>query len=682
VALPAPPPRLPVEESPLEVGDTDIAILAQLLRMEDLRSLDLDRLDAWLRHPNRLIRARAALAAGRVRDTRATPLLLQALGDGSASVRADAVFALGISGDTSEAVVQSLIAKLSDPDELDVRPAVESAAALGRIGSPAAMAALFERASRLPSDSSDISDPAGLEALLHLWRAPRTTQLVALLEPLLEAHDRETRWRAAYALSRPGGMLAVAPLLDRTTDPDPGVRALAARALRRPAADNATLGDDAAAALATLLSDPDPHVRINAVNALGTYGSSPHMPAIAVLLDDGDENVIIAALQALGEARGDLAATLLAERARDAGAPVGIRAAALTALAQADAGGALRLATEWAAADDWLYRMHAGRVLGTLPHNAGTPEAVYTLGRDAHPRIAVAALRSLVARDTSASAHGLFIERLAAGEPGVRAAAVAGLARNPRAADLALLMEAYDRARTDTVPAAALAIVDALASLEQEGVDAARAFFLRFPEPGPPAVHRRVVERLGEGIWGAAPAASAGNARETAFYEDAMQNLFVPAALNGVRPRVSIGTRHGEIVLALAPDHAPLTVLNFLTLIRTGYYTEDERGGSAAHRWHRVVPNFVLQDGDPGGDGAGGPGYAIRDEINRLRYDTGVLGMALSGPDTGGSQFFITHSPQPHLDGGFTIFGRVIAGMDAAARVIQDDPILYIREVR
>jgi cyclophilin family peptidyl-prolyl cis-trans isomerase len=77
----------------------------------------------------------------------------------------------------------------------------------------------------------------------------------------------------------------------------------------------------------------------------------------------------------------------------------------------------------------------------------------------------------------------------------------------------------------------------------------------------------------------------------------------------------------------------------------------------------RVVPNFVIQGGDPRNDQNGGPGYSIRDEINLQKYTRGALGMALSGPDTGGSQFFITHSSQPHLDGGYTIFGRVTSSM-------------------
>ena len=109
---------------------------------------------------------------------------------------------------------------------------------------------------------------------------------------------------------------------------------------------------------------------------------------------------------------------------------------------------------------------------------------------------------------------------------------------------------------------------------------------------------------------------------------------------------------------------------NFLRLVDRRFFD-----GS---RWHRVVPNFVIQDGHPRGDGNGGPGWVIRDEINRQRYDRGAVGMALSGPDTGGSQFFATHSPQPHLDGGYTVFGHVTQGYDVLDQIVQGDRIRRI----
>jgi peptidyl-prolyl cis-trans isomerase B (cyclophilin B) len=94
---------------------------------------------------------------------------------------------------------------------------------------------------------------------------------------------------------------------------------------------------------------------------------------------------------------------------------------------------------------------------------------------------------------------------------------------------------------------------------------------------------------------------------------------------------------------------------------------------------HRVVPDFVVQAGDPRGDGSGGPGFAIRDELNPLPYVRGSVGMALSGPDTGGSQWFVTLSPQPHLEGGYTVFGKVSAGDEMLDRIEKDDRLLSFR---
>jgi cyclophilin family peptidyl-prolyl cis-trans isomerase len=162
---------------------------------------------------------------------------------------------------------------------------------------------------------------------------------------------------------------------------------------------------------------------------------------------------------------------------------------------------------------------------------------------------------------------------------------------------------------------------------------------------------------------------TSGNPRPLEWYQNLVSSYVVPA-LKGKTQRATIRTHKGSIVLELFGADAPITVWNFMNLARTGYYK-----GTG---FHRVVPNFVAQDGDPRDDGNGGPGYAIRDEFNPRRYERGALGMALSGPDTGGSQYFITHSPQPHLDGHYTVFGRVLTGYDALDRIVQGDRILSI----
>ena len=126
-------------------------------------------------------------------------------------------------------------------------------------------------------------------------------------------------------------------------------------------------------------------------------------------------------------------------------------------------------------------------------------------------------------------------------------------------------------------------------------------------------------------------------------------------------------TARGRIAITLDAVEAPLTVLNYLTLAQKHFYD--------GLRFHRVVPGFAAQDGDPRGDGEGGPGYAVRDELTLLPYDRGAVGMALSGPDTGGSQYFLTLTRQPHLTGHYTVFANVTGGFAAMDALVEGDAI-------
>lgn len=121
-------------------------------------------------------------------------------------------------------------------------------------------------------------------------------------------------------------------------------------------------------------------------------------------------------------------------------------------------------------------------------------------------------------------------------------------------------------------------------------------------------------------------------------------------------------TSRGQIVCDLFAAEAPVTVNNFVFLAREGFYD--------GVKFHRVISNFVIQGGDPSGNGTGGPGYKFEDETrgNPLIHETGSLSMANAGPNTNGSQFFIAHSPQPHLDGKHTVFGKVTS--DASMQVV------------
>lgn len=141
-------------------------------------------------------------------------------------------------------------------------------------------------------------------------------------------------------------------------------------------------------------------------------------------------------------------------------------------------------------------------------------------------------------------------------------------------------------------------------------------------------------------------------------------------------PKVTIETDKGKITLALFAKDAPLTVRNFENLINAGFYN--------GLSFHRIVKDFVAQGGDPQGDGTGGPGYSIPDELagNPNRHVRGAVSMALSGPNTGGSQFFIVYQPQPHLNGRHTVFGQVIEGMDVVDKLTQGDKMNKVYMVK
>ena len=148
---------------------------------------------------------------------------------------------------------------------------------------------------------------------------------------------------------------------------------------------------------------------------------------------------------------------------------------------------------------------------------------------------------------------------------------------------------------------------------------------------------------------------------------DGVESTGTPPVLAGHPDTATIMTQRGALTITLLGADAPLTVANFIALARGTSYV--------GTTFHRVVPSFVVQDGDPRGDGNGGPSYAIRDEFNRIRYDRGTVGMALSGPDTGGSQYFLTLTPQPHLDGHYTVFGELRGGFSVLDQIVQGDSI-------
>jgi len=291
---------------------------------------------------------------------------------------------------------------------------------------------------------------------------------------------------------------------------------------------------------------------------------------------------------------------------------------------------------------------------------------------DADGRVVAQALQTLarVVPEADTTLGPRARDLLAHPDPAVRSVAADLLARHPVTADVDRLIQAYTRAAGDPFDDARLSAVAALGAIARASAEGRLAVAGRFLATVPRAddylVRRLAAERLPDAAerWG--PAAPITTDRGPEAYRDAVRRYLL-VALRGQPPRVTIETDRGTMVVELYATEAPLTVAAFLSLVERRYFD-----GS---RWHRVVPNFVVQDGDPRGDGWGGPGFVLRDEVNPVRYDVGTMGMALSGPDTGGSQFFITLSPQPHLDGGYTVFGRVVTGFNVLGAIAQGDRI-------
>jgi cyclophilin family peptidyl-prolyl cis-trans isomerase/HEAT repeat protein len=658
---PAPPPG--GLAAPVRV---DVEAAARILEMEDRRDFDRAELERLARAGEPDTRRRTALALGRLLELEGREILLGLLADRHPDVAAAAAFALGQRGDT--AAVPHLAAVLGDGTAPPASVASEAAYALGKIRGEPARAAL-RRVLAAPAPAPEVVG----SALLAMWRLPRGDEHSEIVR-WTGARDPELRWRAAYALVRRPDPRSVPVLVGLAGDPDPRVRAQAVRGLTAPLADSAGVGAvSVLPVVAGLVRDADYATRVNAVRSLGTFSRPAAVEPLRAALLGTEAHLAIAAAESLGRlgveafgAAGDLEA-----RAGDDAAPEAVRLAALQALGRVDGIRAAVLSRSLSRSGRWRERAAAARTAVAL----GPPGRALWLEMvgDEDPRVAAAALDGAISA-AGGSVEPLrpqLLEALGARDVQLRATALRGLAVLSSAEVLPLLLDAFGRARADDRPDAALAALDAIAALRVAGTSGARSLFRRFPRPEDYLVRARAVALFGDTAvqaWGPVRPIETGLTRED--YRDIVERWVVPAA-SGRLPRARIVTEEGTLELELFAADAPLTVRNLARLAARGDYF-------AGQEWPRVVPNFVVQGGDPRGDMSGGPGYAIRDELNLHRYGRGTLGMALSGPDTGGSQFFLTHSPQPHLDGGYTVFGRTVAGQEITERILPGERILRI----
>lgn len=629
----------------------------EILQLEDRRA-DVRELAKFTVHPDAEVVRRAALALGRIRDAQAVPTLAGLLQNSNAAVRVEAAFALGQIADPAAAKI--ILKNLDQEKDLEVRLVLIEA--LSKVAKDSLPPAIDSAMARLLEDDIPIvraETALGLGRLAH--RNLKGKSWGEKLARLLEDQAEEVRWRAAYALFRLADPGAVSTLQAALQDRSARVRMQAARAL------GALRAGGAADALKTLArADDDWRVRVNATAALGQIdlpGAGFIFPQ-DVPLADSNLHVQLTALRALGNAAerarqtgrvavSDSLASFFAVQLRRAddrdkkGHDWHITAAAAYGLAQARGRDAVGDLLPLTSAAEKYVRAEVARALGATGAAEALP-LLEKLSTDADNLVRIAALEALPKIAAQNRELPIYLNALSGGDEVLTAIAAQNLAADSagRGQHALAIMAAYRRLQPPIESECAQMIFAALAACGNREAQSLLEEALQTPDK---VIARAAAEALQK--------LTGKDYTELLSRAAAAQQQFSLAeikALRGARARVI--TDRGEIELELLPEEAPLTVLNFARLAQRKFFNGQDV--------HRVVPNFVIQTGDPRGDMWGSPGYAIRSEFNRLRFVRGTVGMASAGPDTEGSQWFITHSDQPHLDGRYTVFARVRKGME------------------
>ncbi|MFS8085510.1 MAG: peptidylprolyl isomerase, partial [Acidobacteriota bacterium] len=682
-------------------------VLLRILRAEDERRWD-DNLKALLSDKDPKVRKRAALAAGRIGDEGAVPALVDLLKtDTDSDVRQMAAFAIGeIESPAGGDALLDVLGAAAQPSGKapDVTGDVRARAveALGKIaaalpdsdkerkityGAAILKALYFEAERRSRPDTATIL--LGLTATLRAKPEGAGQVVVRFLsysDPRIVADALNTMTR----LRLKDNNEEVRTLLRHS---DPIVRANAARVIG--AAEDKGAFD---LLLDRALHDDDLRVRVSAIRALGSLkdvraaislsqrGAELFKGAHLASTDGRARNEGLEILNALG--------LILMGRPRQDTGPETAALMTLSLRVRAMTNENIpeeEVATAREAPEQYLDNLEGFELAAALPSNTGLSRTFYTwhsisaraaglaelgrmkpqpsarilqeaalrLGRmlgDARtPVLAIPNILNAYAVFKPAHLSELLNRYLRHSDVIVRATAAELLGeQSPNEANTRALIGALPRALRDRdLNDAALAILDALGKQKSAAANEAIKTAL---DSSDHLIRRRAVALLkANGAGDFSSRIGFVQTRNTeADYRRAIARI-------GKKVTAIVVTSKGPFVIEFLPEEALLTVDNFVMLARKGYFN-----GQIVPR---VVPNFVIQTGDPRGDQNGGPGYSIRCEINEASYERAAVGMALSGKDTGGSQWFVTHSPQPHLDGGYTVFGRVISGMEVVDRI-------------
>lgn len=630
--------------------------LARLLAGSDARRIDRTVLMGLAAHGDAGVRAAVASAVGHLAAPRGVAILERLVGDGQGEVRAAVAEAAGrlfadlVSGDGGQDRLEAIVRRLLGDRDPRVRAAAAWAVGMANI----------EHAGRLLVQRLQHESDATVRAavLRELWRTG-TSEWVGVAAAALSDADPAVRFAAAWSLARSPEALADAPLRLAARDPQPLVRAIALTAAQRGHGE--ALWDE----LCASTDDNDGRVRAAALSGLWSAldgGAKRALPGpvgdrVVAIVRDADPDRLherIAAVRLAGVARiGEPDLRRLAADGQE-----WVAAEALTALTRSAARDASGLVRTQLAATEVGKRAAAARAARYLPD---APQVLASLLEDAAPAVRLAAIDELAALKAPESVPPLR-RCFADADPAVRAAAVEACARIGALPRTEVLLDLLAKEQGEALPDAAAALVDALT--QRDALDQVTREALKdLLEQRDPVVARAAWEALrAHGVHEPLPMVATG--KPPSYYRQVL-------AWAARQRWLEVVTVRGTLQVRLDTQRAPLAAFRVSELAGAKFFDN--------LTFHRVVTSFVVQGGDPRGDGWGGPGFTLRDELSLAPYDTGAVGLALAGPDTGGSQLFVTLTPQPHLVGRYPRLGEVVAGMEVASRLGRGDTILRVR---
>lgn len=658
-----------------------------ILKIQDSRSIVDGKLIKFLSDPDSIVRERATLAYGSIQDTSVLHLLVRNLDDPSRNVRMAAAFSIGqtalmLSDAGKKKIEDELIWKKLGNTDVDERLIEE----IGKFGTDEALNQLIIRyANRFPRIFiKSLSMSIARFAIRGIYNPDALDYITSFFKP-----NSDVQWYQAYALLRISAISSshnkilqvLHDIVAFHRHRDPNVRMNLATVFGR--LKNELYCLDPLIRLAEF--DSDWRVRVNAIRALSNFDLDKNDKIVSVFkraLSDENMHIALTAISELGKTNlsvenpNPMVKNLFEILWRMLENPN------RTYLWQYQANSALTLSklTKEKALPIIYKNLNTDAKLKSAfmkaLANTESRQVIDTLlfySEDENPTVALNALEALRQlyyvykdeKETIKKVYDVLIRSLEKPHQEVIATA-AVILRDSNFLDkntTQYLIKKINKLRVPYDTDAILEIVKTIGVLKDESAIKPLISLFSIPE-------RTIALAAVDALWKITGKdySKELNLHLQPIYVDYDFKYLDSIAKN---PIVRIETIKGDIKIELFPEVAPFTVLSFVKLAERGFYRSTY--------FHRIVPNFVVQGGDPEGTGWGGPGYTIRSEFSAITYDVGYVGMASSGKDTEGSQFFITQSPQPHLDGKYTLFGKVISGIDVVNKLQVDDKVFDIK---